>query len=87
MDAMEEKHLTIETLLDGQRIGFQEISDPFLHNKTVIEASIWERVKFLWTGRILVEVKVRGDQDAHRQWFRTDKLPERNSSCEQHSLS
>ncbi len=60
MNAMEETHLTIETLIDGKRIGMQDIN---------------ERVKLLWTGRILFEIKVRGDHEAHRQWFRTDKLP------------
>lgn len=77
MNAMKETHLTIETLIDGRRVGKQEIHDPFLHNRTYLEASIWDRIKFLWTGKILFEVKVRGDDTAHRQWFRTDKLPER----------
>jgi hypothetical protein len=72
MNALEEYHLTIETLIDGKRVGMQEIHDPFLHNRTYYEPSIWDRLKLLWTGRILFEVKVRGDNEAHRQWFRTD---------------
>lgn len=75
MNAMEEMHLTIETLLDGRRIDVQEIHDPFLHNRTYYEPSIWDRLRLLFTGRILFEVKIRGDDEAHRQWFRTDKLP------------
>lgn len=75
MNAMEEKHMTIETLIDGKRIGMQEINDPFLHNRTSYEPSIWDRLKLLWTGRVLFEIKLRGDHEAHRQWFRTDKLP------------
>ena len=75
MNAMEEQHLTIETLIDGKRIGTQDIHDPFLHNRTVYEPSIWDRLRLLWSGRITFEVKVRGDREAHRQWFRTDKLP------------
>lgn len=75
MNAMEEFHLTIETLIDGKRIGMQEIHDPFLHNKTVCKPSLWERIKFLWTGQVVFEVRVRGDIEAQRQWFRTDKLP------------
>ncbi len=75
MNAIEEKHLTIETLINGSRVGVQEINDPFLHNRTSYEPSIWGRLKILWTGRVFFEVKIRGDDDAHRQWFRTDKLP------------
>lgn len=78
MNAMEEKHLTIETLIDGKRVGVQEINDPFLHNRTFYEPSIWDRFRLLFTGRILFEIKVRGDVEAHRQWFRTDELPERD---------
>ena len=84
MNAMEEKHLTIETLIDGKRVGKEEIHDPFLHNRTIHEMSIWDRIKFLFHGRIEFEVKVRGDDEAIRQWFRTDALPEvemDSSSC------
>lgn len=76
MNAMEEKHLTIETLIDGKRIGIQEINDPFLHNRTYLELSLLDRIKLLWTGKVFFEVKIRGDIEAHRQWFRTDSLPE-----------
>lgn len=79
MNAMEEKHLTIETLIDGHRIGKEEINDPFLHNRTVIELSFWDRLKLLWAGRILFEIKIRGDDEAHRQWFRTDKFAKRRT--------
>jgi len=75
MNAMEERHLSIETLINGKHVGKQEINDPFLHNRTYYEPSIWERLKILWTGRVLFEVKIRGDDQALRQWFRTDKLP------------
>lgn len=75
MNAMEEYHLTVETLIDGKRVGKQDIQDPFLHNRTIHEPSIWDRLKLLWTGRITFEVKVRGDNEALRQWFRTDKIP------------
>ena len=75
MNAMKEFHLTIETLIDGERVANQEIHDPFLHTKTVCKPSLWERIKFLWTGQVVFEVKIQGDDEVHRQWFRTDKLP------------
>lgn len=75
MNAMEEKHLTIETMIDGEVIDKQDINDPFLTNRTVIEMSIWDRLKFLFSGRIAVVVRVRGDKEAHNQWFRTDPPP------------
>ena len=75
MNAIEEKHLTIETKINGKRVGIQELHDPFLHNRTYYAPSIWDRIKLLWTGMVLFDVKVRGDDTAHRQWFRTDKLP------------
>ncbi len=74
MNAMEDKHLTIETLIDGKRIDVEEINDPFLHNRTTLELSILDRIKLLWTGRVLFEVKIRGDLEAQRQWFRTDEI-------------
>lgn len=80
MNAMEEKHLTIETLLDGKRISIEQIHDPFLHNTTTYEPSIWDRLKLLFSGRIVFEVRIRGDNEAHRQWFRTDKLPRDSDS-------
>lgn len=75
MNAMKEKHLTIETRVDGLKINVQEINDPFLHNITTYVPSIWNRLKLIWTGLIVFQVIIRGDDDAHRQWFRTDKLP------------
>lgn len=75
MNAMEETHLTIETLINGKRVGVQDIHDPFLHNKTIYEPSFWDRLKIFFTGRILFEVRIRGDLEAQRQWFRTDPLP------------
>ena len=51
MNAMEECHLTIETKINGSRVGVQELHDPFLHNRTDYRPSIWERIKILWTGR------------------------------------
>jgi hypothetical protein len=76
MNALKEMHLTIESKINGKRIGDeQELHDPFFHTRTTYELSIWERLKTLWTGRIVFEVKVRGDDIAHRQWFRTDPLP------------
>jgi len=83
MNAMEETHLTIETLLDGKRIRSQAIHDPFLHNKTTVEMSLWDRIKFLFHGSIMFEIKIRGDDDAHRQWFRTDKLPRNKDEASQ----
>lgn len=75
MNAMEEKHLTVETRIDGKRISIEPINDPFLRNETVHEMSIWDRLKFLFHGRIVVEILIRGDQEAIRHWFRTDPHP------------
>lgn len=87
MNALEDKHLTIETLIDGNRVGVQEINDPFLHNRTTYEPSLWDRLKILWTGRVLFEIKIRGDDEAHRQWFRTDKLPKGGEGGPQEAVS
>lgn len=81
MNAMNECHLDIETFVDGESIAKQDINDPFLTNRTVIEMSIWDRLKFLFRGRIEVTVKIRGDKEAHDQWFRTD-LPPRDKAVE-----
>lgn len=76
MNAMEEKHLEIETLIDGERIGNVEANDPFHCTVVTISMTIWEWLSLLWNGRtVRVCVKVRGDDVAHRQWFRTDPLP------------
>lgn len=75
MNAMEEMHLTIETKIDGDRIDIHDIHDPFLHNRTTLDLSLWEWFRLLWKRRIEFSVKVRGDDIAHRQWFRTDPLP------------
>lgn len=75
MNAMEEKHLTIEALVNGQSVGKEEINDPFLHNTTTVELSLWDRIKLLFAGRMVFEVRIRGDQEAVRHWFRTDEMP------------
>lgn len=75
MNAMEEMHLVIQTSIDGKCVNEQKIHDPFLHNRTKYFLSIWDRIKLLWTGKILFEVRIRGDEEAHRQWFRTDRIP------------
>jgi hypothetical protein len=86
MNAMEEQHLTIETLIDGKRVGIQDINDPFLHNRTYYVPSIWDRLRILFTGHILFEIKIRGDNAAHRQWFRTDALPKGGEGGPQEAL-
>lgn len=71
MNAMKETHLEIQTSVNGKHAGRQQIHDPFLHNRTYYYPSILERIKLLWTGVVLFEVRIRGDDDAHKQWFRT----------------
>jgi hypothetical protein len=75
MNAMEEKHLTIETKIDGRTIDVHPINDPFLHNTTTYELSILDRIKLLFHGRVVFDVRIRGDEEAIRHWFRTDRLP------------
>jgi hypothetical protein len=76
MNAMEEMHLEIETLIDGERIGNIEVHDPFHTTRVTIDMTWWEWFSMIWHGRkIDVCVKLRGDDVAHRQWFRTDPLP------------
>lgn len=89
LNAMEETHLTIQTFINGKEVGTeggQEIHDPFLHNRTTYEPSLWERIKLLFTGKVTFEVRIRGDIEAQRQWFRTDNLPRGESETCAHSL-
>jgi hypothetical protein len=76
MNAMEEFHLTVETLFNGTRVSVTDLHDPFLHHVTTTDLSFWDWLSLLWRGRRIVHtIKIRGDDIAHRQWFRTDPLP------------
>ncbi len=76
MNAMEEIHLSIETRVDDRVIGNVEVHDPFHTTRVNLDMTWWEWFAMIWRGRkVEIVVKLRGDDVAHRQWFRTDPLP------------
>lgn len=73
MNAMEEMHLTVETSWHGGKIDERPLHDPFMTHKTTVELSWLDWLKLLFRGRVVeVTVKIRGDDESIRHWFRTD---------------
>lgn len=65
------KHLSIRTQIDHETVGDVPVEDPFHHTTVVVDFTLWEWLKMLFTRprQVEVRVKVVADGVAIGRWF------------------